>query len=379
MRASALERHLRHVAGVPALPLTMVGVRLDTLEDIRDVRAIAQIVFETIREPMLILNRDFRILMATSSFYRLFGIRPGEAKDVGVLELQNGAWNIPGLARLLQRTVAEQVATENFELTHDFPGTGNRTLLLSTRLVQYDDADRTTIFLSFEDISQRKAVEQEKKQLHERLEVLLRQKEILLREMEHRVINSLQIIASILLLKAKVVSSPETRHHLEDAHRRVMSIAAVQKHLHAFSDVDRIEVAPYLKKLCQSLSDSIIAEGDETELIVIADEGMVTSAAAVSLGLIVTELVINALKYAFPERRDTAVVRVIYERNVADWRLSVADNGSGMAHDVGKSAKTGLGTSLIHALANQMDAKISIASSNAGTSVAITHATFSKA
>ena len=351
---------------------------MNTLEDIRDVRAIAQIVFETIREPLLILNRDFRILTATSAFHRLFGIQPDEAKNIGILELQDGAWNIPELARLLKRTVADQVATENMELTHDFPGIGIRTLLLSTRLVQYSDANRTTIFLCFDDITERRAVEREKELLQERTNELVRQKDILLREMEHRVLNSLQIIASILLLKAKAVSSPETRQHLEDAHRRVMSIAAVQQHLHAFSDMDRVEVAPYLKKLCLSLADSVIAEGDETQLIVITDEGVATSADAVSLGLIVTELVINALKYAFPERRDTALVRVTYERNGTDWRLSVADNGLGMAHDVGQPARPGLGTSLIHALASQMDAKISVTSTSAGTSVAITHATFSK-
>lgn len=368
----------RRVAEVSALPLTVDGVRLDTLEDIRDVRAIAQIVFETIREPLLILNRDFRILMATNSFHRLFGIGRNETREVGILELQNGAWNIPELARLLERTVSEQIATENLELTHDFPGIGNRTLLLSTRLVHYENVGRTTIFLSFEDISQRRDIEREKEQLQERTQELLRQKEILLREMEHRVVNSLQIIASILLLKARAVSSPETRQHLEDAHRRVMSIAAVQQHLHAFSDVDRVEVAPYLRKLCQSLSNSIIAEGEETQITVTADEGVATSADAVGLGLIVTELVINALKYAFPERCETAVVVVTYERNNSDWRLTVTDNGSGMTRDAGQTAKTGLGTSLVQALANQLDAKINITSTGAGTSVAITHATFSR-
>lgn len=351
---------------------------MDRLEDIADVRAIAQIIVETIREPLLILNRDFRILVATNSFHRLFGIGPDEARGADILELQNGAWNIPALAELLARTVSDQVATENMELTHDFPATGNRTLLVSTRLVRYANADRTTIFLSFEDVTQRRAAEHEKERLQKRTDELLRQKEMLLREMEHRVVNSLQIIASILLLKAKAVSSPETRHHLEDAHRRVMSIAAVQKHLHALSHADKVEVAPYLEKLCQSLSDSIMAEDDEAQLIVNADGGSATSADAVSLGLIVTELVINALKYAFPEGRNSAVVRVLYERNDPDWRLSVIDNGLGMAQDVGKRPKSGLGTSLVQALASQMDAKVNITSTGAGTSVVITHATFSK-
>ena len=351
---------------------------MDAFEDFGDVRAIAQVIVETIREPLLILNRDLRILMATNSFLRLFGLPPDGFKGVSLFDLQDGAWNIPALAGLLARTITEQVTTDNLEFTHKFPGIGNRTFFVCTRLVKYADGDRTTIFLSFEDISERRAIEREKEQLQERTNELLRQKEMLLREMEHRVINSLQIIASILLLKAKAVSSPETRHHLEDAHRRVMSIAAVQKHLHTLGHAETIDVQPYLIKLCQSLSDSIIAEGDNTQLNVAADAGSVSSADAVSLGLIVTELVINALKYAFPEGGDAAVVHVQYERSENDWRLSVTDNGSGMTQDVGQQAKSGLGTSLVQALANQMDAKVNITSSSAGTRVAITHATFSK-
>jgi two-component sensor histidine kinase len=349
---------------------------MDAFEDFGDARAIAQVIVEPIREPVLILNRDFRILMATNSFLELFGISQGAFKGVRIFELQGGAWNIPLLARLLERTVADQVPTENLELTHDFPGAGNRTLLLNTRLVNYGDVHRATVFLSFEDTSRRKLIEHEQAQLQERTQELLRQKEFLLREMEHRVVNSLQIIASILLLKAKAVSSPETRYHLEDAHRRVMSIAAVQQHLHALSHVETVDMSPYLEKLCQSLSDSIIAEGKNTQLTVTADAGNVTSADAVSLGLIVTELVINALKYAFPDGCDSAVVHVHYEKKETDWRLSLTDNGSGMAHDAGKRPKTGLGTSLLQALAAQMDAKVSIKSTNSGTSVAITYATF---
>jgi chemotaxis protein methyltransferase CheR len=81
---------------------------------------------------------------------------------------------------------------------------------------------------------------------------LLRQKEILLQEMQHRVANSLQIIASILLLKARAVTSEEARGDLRNAHQRVMSVAEVQRHLHV-SGIDQIEVASYLTKLCDSL------------------------------------------------------------------------------------------------------------------------------
>ena len=79
---------------------------------------------------------------------------------------------------------------------------------------------------------------------------LLEQKDILLSEMSHRVANSLQIIASILLMKARNVQSDETRQHLEDAHRRVMSVAS-QQHLQASGKGERVEVGSYLSKLAR--------------------------------------------------------------------------------------------------------------------------------
>src|SRR5437763_15301811 len=89
---------------------------------------------------------------------------------------------------------------------------------------------------------------------------LLRQKDLLLREMNHRINNSLQIIASILLLKAYTVQSAETRRHLQDAHERIMSVAAVQEQLHPTPFGAQIEAKSYLTKLCESLAASMIID-----------------------------------------------------------------------------------------------------------------------
>jgi chemotaxis protein methyltransferase CheR len=178
------------------------------------------------------------------------------------------------------------------------------------------------------------------------------------------------------MLKAKAVTSVETREHLKDAHRRVMSIATVQQHLHRSGIDDLIEMAPYLSKLCASLADSMIGEDNYATIEVTADEGRVLSSTAVSVGLIVTELVINALKYAFPGQKEGKVT-VGYQVNGTDWKLSVSDNGVGRPETGAAPAKGGLGTSLVNALAHQLDAQVKIASSAGGMSVSISHATFS--
>ena len=136
---------------------------------------------------------------------------------------------------------------------------------------------------------------------------------MLLKEIEHRVANSLQIIASIIMLKAKSVESEETRRHLHDAHKRVMSVAAVQHHLHASAGIGSMEMLPYLSTLCGALAQSMIGENQSISLKVLGNGGSSTCANAESIGLIVTELVLNALKHAFNEKTKDGKITVAYE------------------------------------------------------------------
>jgi chemotaxis protein methyltransferase CheR len=195
--------------------------------------------------------------------------------------------------------------------------------------------------------------------------------------MSHRVANSLQIIASILLMKARNVQSDETRQHLEDAHRRVMSVASVQQHLQASGKGERVEVGSYLSKLCATLAASMIGDNRRITVNVVAGDGTTTSSQAVSLGLIVTELLVNAVKYAFPDEAAEGHVIVGYEAHGSDWKLSVSDNGAGMPPQSPNDIVSGLGTSLIKALAQQLHAQVDIATApRKGTTVSVTHATF---
>lgn len=177
------------------------------------------------------------------------------------------------------------------------------------------------------------------------------------------------------MLKARAVTSEETRQQLQDAHRRVLSRAAVQRHLHSSGRGELVEVAPYLTNLCSSLAESMIGESRPAMLKVTAENGSLASAQAVSLGLIATELVINALKHAFRDPSPSDAVIVRYESDGADWKLSVSDNGVGRkgAENPGKG---GMGTALVKALAQQLDAHIETLSGPRGTSVAIANSTF---
>ncbi len=329
---------------------------------------LAQAIVDTIHEPLIALDEKLHVVVASRSFYRKFHTTPDMTEGRLFSELGEGQWNIPALHLLLDRITPDNGVLEGYEVELDFPKLGRRILLLNARRVYYADGQGVNILLAIEDITEKRAIERERDEL-------LHEKDMLLEEIQHRVANSLAIIASIMLLKARAITSPETRAHLEDAHKRVMSVATVQKHLHPSETGVLIEMGLYLEQLCSSLTGSMI-NSDFCVIETQVSESQVTSAEAVSVGLIVTELVINALKYAFPDRNPGSVILVGYETNETDWKLSVTDNGVGTGVSDPLSTGSGLGTNIVKALANQLDANIEMKSSPAGTSVLVTHTTF---
>ena len=343
---------------------------------LEDANILAQAIVNTIPEPFLVLDARFRVMTASRSFYETFKVAPEQTEGRMLYSLGDGQWDIPALHMLLETIIPDKVAMDGFEAEHDFPTIGRRTMLLNARKVIYEDSDAVTILLAFQDVTERRAIEQEKEAIQLQSDDLIRQKQVLLEEMRHRVANSLQIIASILLLKARAVSSEETRRHLQDAHQRVMSVAAVQQHLHAIEGVDEIEVGSYLRKLCAGLSESMIGKDQPVSINVLSHKGMIPSAKAVSVGLIVTELVINALKYAFPNQKADALILVTYEIDESDWKLTVSDNGVGKEMGSAPASDAGLGTTIVKALSKQLGARIDLVSSPTGLTISVTRATF---
>lgn len=349
---------------------------IDPVHNLADAQMLALAIVNTIPEPFLILDEDFRVLAASRSFCDVFKVAAEQTQGHLLFDLGDRQWNIPALRHLLETIIPDRVAMDNFEVEHDFPDIGRRIMLLNARKVLYQDSPNITILLAFRDITERRAIEHEKSVLLAQTEDLVRQKQVLLEEMRHRVANSLQIIASILLLKAGAVSSEETKGHLRDAHQRVMSIAVVQQYLHTTEGIDEIDVSTYLTKLCAGLASSMVADSNPIAIDALADEGMIESATVVSLGLIVTELVINAIKYAFPGGRSGARIMVTYETNGPDWKLAVSDNGVGQTFPTKKVADTGLGTTIVKALAKQLGAGVDYSDTGPGLTIAVTRASF---
>jgi two-component sensor histidine kinase len=345
-------------------------------QDLAEAQRLALAIVDTLPEPFLVLDERLCLLAGSRCFYEVFGEDPAQANDRSLFELSGGAWDIPGLRQLLAGLVSQHVPVEAFEFEQAFGERGLRTIQLNALPIRDEGAANRMVLLAIKDITERRVAEQDKQRLLEHTEQLLEQQKTLLREMQHRIANSLQIIASILLLKAGTVTSEETKNELRAAHQRVMSVASVQSYLHASEGIEQIEMGPYLRKLCDGLASSMVGPKPNIKIVTEAGKGTLASSHAVSVGLIVTELIMNAIKYAFPKAPRSARIRVTFEKARADWKLTVSDNGVGRQVHKDSPASTGLGTALIGAPAKQLGAQISEPATAKGLTIEVTRATF---
>jgi two-component sensor histidine kinase len=316
------------------------------------------------QSPLVLLDGDLEVIAASASFFRSFNLPPPLRLDgAKFADLGGGEWNFPPLMVLLRSIVAGSPVIEAYEM--DLVRTAELTLrlLLSAHKLDFDAIDgKARIVLAISDVTAVRI--SEKKQSN-----LLREKQLLMQELQHRVANSLQIIASVLLRSARKVNSEETRSHLNDAHHRVMSIATLQKQL-AIAQEGNVALRAYFTDLCGSIATSMIASTSHITLEADVDDSIVDSPVSVSLGLIVTELIINALKHAFTSSTRTGHILVSYRSSAAGWVLQVADDGIGFPTDAAAS-KPGLGTGIVEALAGQLAAEVKITDAHPGTRVSV--------
>ena len=330
--------------------------------DTADACALAQAIVDTVREPLLVLDHDLRVIAASRSFYLAFCMTADDVLGKPVHELGDGAWNIPSLRVWLADVLSGKIVVDDFELEHTFPFIGARAMRLNAREVFHQGGSHRTVLVGFEDVTRERDLARQNQEL-------LHQKDMLLEEFQHRVGNSLAIIASIISLKARSVDSEEARRHLDDARDRVISYATVQQSLHTSAHSGFIELGPHFAKLCQAISRSMIGD-DQRIRIETHGSGRATTSEAESLGLILTELVINSLKHGFTEQTTDGLITVTYEVSGAGWKLTVSDNGIGKSSAIDRP-RSGLGTGIIKALARQLGAEITTTAAQPGTIVSV--------
>jgi PAS domain S-box-containing protein len=198
----------------------------------------------------------------------------------------------------------------------------------------------------------------------------LHEKELLLKEIHHRVKNNLQIISGILKLQGMRTVDPVTTEILQDCRNQVFTMASIHELLYSSHDISRIRVKEYVENLINHLKQEYISTNAQIQYIIDVDPDIVLDIErCIPCGLILNELITNAVKYAF-EPEGEGEIRIIFSHLANTYQMVVADNGRGMPADTGIKESSSLGTELVTRLTHQLRGDISIISGE-GTTITV--------
>lgn len=195
---------------------------------------------------------------------------------------------------------------------------------------------------------------------------LIQQQNVLSSESEHRLLNGLQLITSLLSLQSRATQNADAATLLTIASNRVAAIGRVHRHLHTLDNVESVEFKRYLENLCNDLSGMTSSESGENLLTVEGVEIRIPTATGIPLAFIASELITNAIKYA------KGKIAVGLQSSGKGYVLSVSDNGPGLPKEFDPTAARGLGMKLISSLVRQIGGQLQIAPGNDGKGTRIT-------
>lgn len=193
--------------------------------------------------------------------------------------------------------------------------------------------------------------------------------EMLLGEVNHRVANSLAMVAALVGLQANAVTDAEAKSALAETQARIHAIAGVHRHLYTSDDVRSVQVADYIHSLVAELEASVQLEGQTPSLRVEVEPFPMATEKVASLGVMLTELVTNALKYAYIGR-PAGEIRIHMRRAEEQIELRVEDDGIGWSGN-GKPQGTGLGSRIVKAMAHSLGATVGYETDRGGTTVRV--------
>jgi len=226
-----------------------------------------------------------------------------------------------------------------------------------------------------EQTTARRAREEAERALREsrdRLELLLAQKTALLQEVNHRVANSLQLISSLIGIQAARIADSDTRDALHLVRERVQAVMLVHRRLYTSDEVGLVEIDKYLQAMAEELQASALAVEQRHRIVVDAEPLKVAPDKAVSVGVIVNELITNALKYAFPQGQDGTIRVTLSRPSDGEAVLAVEDDGVGYPVGTDAPKGTGLGGLIMGAMAKTLNGAVERQPSETGARIVLT-------
>ena len=281
-------------------------------------------IIATIREPLLVLDRNLRVKIANRSFYETFQVTPSVTEGRLFYELGNGEWDNPALRTHLEEILPNESLFENFEVTGEFPLVGRRVMSLNGRKLWREDNPTGLILLTIEDITTRKRIEEELLRSHEDSQ---RFAAVAAHDLRAPLRSSMIFLE---LLERKTAAKLETDEHklLSSARASLHRLHVLMGDILAYSEVgggEATAIVPLQAPMEIALAN-LKNEIDETGARVHSGELPSVKGERSILTLVFQNLLGNALKY----RSDTApIIRIEAKRENEQWIVSIADNGQG--------------------------------------------------
>ena len=198
------------------------------------------------------------------------------------------------------------------------------------------------ILISILDITERKIAE-------EKIFMALKEKEILLKEIHHRVKNNLQIISSLIRLQSRYINDEKLSEILNDSQNRIKSMSMVHEKLYQSNNLSKVDLEEYINNLAAELFRSYGKSIRKIKLRVDVCKILMDADATINFGLIINELLSNSLKYAFPDDLEGGeIVIKFYQNSEGNYILLIGDNGIGLPSDFNLSQSKSLGMRLVN-------------------------------
>ena len=293
----------------------------------------AENIVETVREPLIVLNSDLKIISANHRFYDTFKVTSGETIGKFIYDLGNRQWDIPRLRTLFEEILPHDTEINGYEVEHDFPGIGRKTVLLNARQIFRKNIGSHIILLAMEDITERKRLKEELQRAHDKLEVANIELEAFNYSVSHDLRGPLSVISGYCqLVKEKCSDSLDERSegYIQIIHTCALRMNRLIDTLLDFSRITRVEMRREtfdLSSIAHEVATGLKLSAPERQITFEIAEGIRVDGDADLLQVVLENLFGNAWKYAGSQAEATI------EFGVADVEGEMAcfvrDNGQG--------------------------------------------------
>lgn len=333
-----------------------ISERYEAEEQLRKSEEMFRQLFKNAPIPIAFMDKHQEIKQINQAFTNIFGYTKEDVKGINIDRLLVSKER-EEMAHKISKSVAKGNTVHHFSKRRCKDG-GEADVLIYGLPVMVNDKP-VAIFGIYVDITDRRQAE-------EQVRKSLKEKEVLLAEIHHRVKNNLAVITGLLELQSYNTDSKEAQKVLQASQMRINSIALIHEKLYQNEDLSEISFDIYLEQLIEVIVTSLRSEQTQISIDVQADPVQLTVNQAIPCGLILNELITNAYKHAFPYR-ERGTINISLQKEDADIHLCVQDDGVGIDEDIDFNKPQSLGLTLINTLSKQLNGTSSFEAIDPGT------------